>query len=212
MARNSLILYVLRWRSVEVDNVPDILAAITPIVEALEELGIPYHIGGSVASSLYGLPRLTIDADLVADLRMEHVRPLVKQLETDYYIDGDMIRDAIRRQSSFNLIHQDTILKVDIFIPKSRLFDQEELRRAQQEVLSEGTRPFNIASPEGTILNKLEWYRMGGEVSDRQWNDILGVLKVQGTNLDMAYLRRWAANLSVTDLLERALVDAGLED
>ena len=193
------------------DNVPDILAAITPIVEALEELGIPYHIGGSVASSLYGLPRLTIDADLVADIRMEHVRPLVRQLETDYYIDEDMIRDAIRRQSSFNVIHQDTILKVDIFIPKSRLFDQEELYRVQQEVLLEGTRPFNVASPEGTILNKLEWYRMGGEVSDRQWNDILGVLKVQGTSLDMAYLQRWAANLNVTDLLERALVDAGLK-
>jgi hypothetical protein len=195
-----------------VDNVPDILAAITPIVEALEELGIPYHIGGSVASSLYGLPRLTIDADLVADIRMKHVRPLVKQLETDYYIDEDMIRDAIRRQSSFNVIHLDTMLKVDVFIPKTRLFDQEELRKVRQEVLSEGTRPFNIASPEGTILNKLEWYRMGGEVSDRQWNDILGVLKVQGTNLDMAYLQRWAADLSVTDLLERALVDAGLKD
>lgn len=194
------------------DNVPDILAAITPIVEALEELGIPYHIGGSVASSLYGLPRLTIDADLVADIRMKHVRPLVEQLETDYYIDEDMIRDAIRRQSSFNVIHQDTILKVDIFIPKSRLFDQEELRKVRQEVLSEGTRPFNIASPEGTILNKLEWYRMGGEVSDRQWNDILGVLKVQGTNLDIAYLRHWAADLKVTDLLERAFVDAGLKD
>ena len=194
------------------DNVPDILAAITPIVEALEELGIPYHIGGSVASSLYGLPRLTIDADLVADIRMKHVRPLVKQLETDYYIDEDMIRDAIRRQSSFNIIHLDTMLKVDVFIPKTRLFDQEELRKVRQEVLSEGTRPFNIASPEGTILNKLEWYRMGGEVSDRQWNDILGVLKVQGTNLDMAYLQRWAADLSVTDLLERALVDAGLKD
>jgi len=194
-----------------VDNVPDILAAITPIVEALEEFGIPYHIGGSVASSLYGIPRLTIDADLVADIRMEHVRPLVRQLETDYYIDEDMIRDAIRRQSSFNVIHQDTILKVDIFIPKSRLFDQEELYRVQQEVLLEGTRPFNVASPEGTILNKLEWYRMGGEVSDRQWNDILGVLKVQGTSLDMAYLQRWAANLNVTDLLERALVDAGLK-
>lgn len=205
-------MYVLRWRSIEVDNVPDILAAITPIVEALEELGIPYHIGGSVASSLYGLPRLTIDADLVADIRMKHVRPLVEQLETDYYIDEDMIRDAIRRQSSFNVIHQDTILKVDIFIPKSRLFDQEELRKIRQEVLSEGTRPFNIASPEGTILNKLEWYRMGGEVSDRQWNDILGVLKVQGTNLDMAYLRHWAADLKVTDLLERAFVDAGLKD
>ena len=194
------------------DNVPDILAAITPIVEALEELGIPYHIGGSVASSLYGLPRLTIDADLVADIRMKHVRPLVKQLETDYYIDEDMIRDAIRRQSSFNIIHLDTMLKVDVFIPKTRLFDQEELRKVRQEVLSEGTRPFNIASPEGTILNKLEWYRMGGEVSDRQWNDILGVLKVQGTNLDMAYLQHWAANLNVTDLLERAFVDAGLKD
>jgi hypothetical protein len=194
-----------------VDNVPDILAAITPIVEALEEFGIPYHIGGSVASSLYGLPRLTIDADLVADIRMEHVRPLIRQLETDYYIDEDMIRDALRRQSSFNVIHQDTILKVDIFIPKSRLFDQEELRRAQQEVLLEGTRPFNVASPEGTILNKLEWYRMGGEVSDRQWNDILGVLKVQGTHLDMDYLKKWSANLKVTDLLERALVDAGLK-
>ncbi len=204
-------MYVLRWRSIEVDNVPDILAAITPIVEALEEFGIPYHIGGSVASSLYGLPRLTIDADLVADIRMEHVRPLVRQLETDYYIDEDMIRDALRRQSSFNVIHQDTILKVDIFIPKSRLFDQEELYRVQSKVLEGSDRPFFVASPEGTILNKLEWYRMGGEVSDRQWNDILGVLKVQGTNLDMDYLQKWSANLKVTDLLERALVDAGLK-
>lgn len=99
-----------------------------------------------------------------------------------------------------------------MFIPKSRLFDQEELRRAQQEVLLEGTRSFNVASPEGTILNKLEWYRMGGEVSDRQWNDILGVLKVQGTDLDMNYLQKWAASLNVTDLLERALVDAGLKE
>jgi len=73
-------------------------------------------------------------------------------------------------------------------------------------------RPFYIASPEGTILNKLEWYRMGGEVSDRQWNDILGVLKVQGTNLDMAYLQRWATALKVDDLLERALEDAGFAE
>jgi hypothetical protein len=195
-----------------VDNTPDILITLEPLVEALEELRVPYHIGGSVASSLYGLPRLTIDVDVIADLRLEHIRPLVIRLQTNYYIDEDMIRDAIRRRSSFNVIHLDTMLKVDVYIPKSRSFDQEELRRVQQEVLLEGTRPFNVASPEGTILNKLEWYRMGGEVSDRQWNDILGVLKVQGTHLDMAYLQRWAANLKVTDLLERALVDAGLKD
>ena len=194
------------------DNTPDILVAITPLVEVLEELGVTYHIGGSVASSIYGLPRLTIDVDIIVDLRLEHVRPLVIRLQTEYYIDEDMIWDAIRRRSSFNVIHLETMLKVDVYIPKSRPFDQEELRRVQQEVLLEGTRPLNVASPEGTILNKLEWYRMGGEVSDRQWNDILGVLKVQGTHLDMSYLQRWAANLKVTDLLERALIDAGLKD
>lgn len=193
-------------------NASQILAAITPVIEALEELGVPYHIGGSVASSIYGILRATIDVDLIVDLRLEQVRPLVIRLQTDYYIDEDMIRDAIKRRSSFNVIHLETMLKVDVYIPRSRLFDQEELRRVQQEVLLEGTRPLNVASPEGTILNKLEWYRMGGEVSDRQWNDILGVLKVQGNHLDMAYLQRWAANLKVTDLLERALVDAGLKE
>jgi len=193
-------------------NTLEILAAITPIADAFEQLGIAYHIGGSVASSAYGFIRATIDADLVADLRLEHVRPLVKQLEADYYIDADAVRDAIRRRSSFNAIHLGTMLKVDVFIPKARPFDQEEQRRVRQEVLVEGTHPFYMASPEGTILNKLEWYRMGGEVSDRQWNDILGVLKVQATALDMAYLQRWARALEVTDLLERALVDAGLKE
>jgi len=191
-------------------NTRYIFDAITPVVEALENLGVNYHIGGSVASSIYGIIRATIDADLVANLELKHVRPLVKLLEADYYIDEDSVRDAVKRRGSFNAIYLDTMLKVDVFIPKSRLFDQEELRRIQLQPLIEGYRPFYVASPEGTILNKLEWYRMGGEVSDRQWNDILGVLKVQGANLDMAYLQRWAVALKVSDLLERALVDAGL--
>jgi hypothetical protein len=191
-------------------NVPDILAAIKPIVEVLERLNVVYHIGGSVASSVYGLPRLTIDVDIIANLRPVHVRSLVKQLEAAYYIDEDMIRDAINRHSEFNIIHLETMLKVDIFIPKPRAFDQEELKRARQEVLVEGERAFYLSSPEDTILNKLEWYRMGGELSDRQWNDILGVLKVRGTLLDVEYLQRWAAVLKVSDLLERAYVDAGL--
>ncbi len=195
-----------------VSNVQFVFAAITPIVEAFEQLGINYHIGGSVASSIYGIIRATIDADLVAELRLEQARPLVSLLETDYYIDEDAVKDAIRRRSSFNTIHLDTMLKVDVFIPKTRLFDQEELHRTQLQTLIEGTRPFYVASPEGTILNKLEWYRIGNEVSDRQWNDILGVLKVQGTSLDMDYLQRWAAVLQVGDLLERALMDAGLRE
>ena len=97
-------------------------------------------------------------------------------------------------------------------IPKTRLFDQEELKRIESKMLEGSERLFNAASPEGTILNKLEWYKMGGGVSDRQWNDILGVLKVRKTVLDMQYLKRWAAVLDVADLLERALVDAGLNE
>ncbi len=193
-------------------NAPEIMSAILPMVIAFEQLGIPYHIGGSVVSSVYGFPRATFDVDLVADLKLEHVRPLVKRLEAEYYIDEDMVRDAVRRRSSFNAMYLDTMLKVDVFVLKSRAFDQEELRRVQQQVLVEGSRTFYMASPEDLLLNKLEWYRMGGEVSDRQWNDILGVLKVQGTALDMDYLQRWAADLKVTDLLERALVDAGLKE
>ena len=193
-------------------NAPEIMSAILPMVVAFEQLGIPYHISGSVVSSVYGFPRATFDIDLVADLKLEHVRPLVKQLESEYYIDEDMVQDAVRRRSSFNAMYLDTMLKVDVFVLKSRAFDQEESRRVQQQVLVEGSRTFYMASPEDLLLNKLEWYRMGGEVSDRQWNDILGVLKVQGTALDMDYLQRWAADLKVTDLLERALVDAGLKE
>ncbi len=193
-------------------NTPDIAFAITPIVEILEDLGVAYHIGGSVASSIYGLPRLTMDVDVVADLRPGNVRSFVIRLQLDYYIDEDSVGDAIRRRSSFNVIHYDTSLKVDIFIPKARLFDQEELKRIQSKMLEGSERPFNVASPEGTILNKLEWYKMGGGISDRQWNDILGVLKVQSTALDLHYLRRWAAALDVSDLLERAFEDAGVKE
>ena len=193
-------------------NAPDIFMATEPIVEALEQIGVAYHIGGSVASSMNGIPRLTIDIDMVADLKLQHVQPLINRLTNQYYIDADAVRDAIRRKSSFNAIHLDTMLKVDVFIPKARLFDQEELHRVRLKSLMKDARPFYIASPEGTILNKLEWYKMGGGVSDRQWNDILGVLKVQGTNLDMPYLHRWAGALEVADLLQRALIDAGLAE
>lgn len=102
------------------------------------------------------------------------------------------------------------MLKIDVFILKSRPFDQEAFRRTRQEKLTEDSSPISIVSAEDVILNKLEWYRMGGEVSDRQWGDVLGVLKVQGTNIDLPYLRRWAAALNVADLLEQALDDAGL--
>jgi hypothetical protein len=191
-------------------NVAGIIAAITPIVTVFEQLGIAYYIGGSVGSSTYGIPRATFDVDLIADLQQKHVSSFIKRLETESYVDEEMIRDAIMHHSSFNLIYLSSMLKIDVFLPKARLFDQEEYRRVQEEALIDGTRPFKMASAEDTLLHKLEWYRMGNEISDRQWNDILGILKVRGVRLDMQYLHTWATQLHVTDLLERALVDAGL--
>ncbi|HZU00566.1 MAG TPA: hypothetical protein VFA10_12945 [Ktedonobacteraceae bacterium] len=187
-----------------------LVQTLTPVVEVLERLNIPYHIGGSVASSLYGAFRPTQDVGLVADLHLTQVRPFVKSLENDYYVVEDSVRDAIRHRSSFNLISNVTFMKVDIFIPKLRAFDQDALQRVQTLPLQGGGREFVVAAPEATIVHKLEWYEMGGRVSGRQWSDIVGVLKQQVGLLDLAYLDRWTALLGVHDLLEQALKEAGI--
>jgi len=193
-------------------NTEGIIDAITPVVSAFEQLGIDYYIGGSVVSSIYGFPRATFDVDIIANIRPEHVSSLIRQLDAAYYIDEDMIKDALKYHSSFNILYLASMLKLDIFIPKPRSFDEEEYRHIQQASLTKDSRLFFVTSPEDIILNKLEWYRMGNEVSDRQWNDILGVLKVRGTTLDLAYLHRWSQVLRVSDLLQKALVDAGLAE
>lgn len=191
---------------------PDILTALGPVIDAFEQLGIAYHIGGSVASSAHGVPRTTVDIDLVADLREEHVMPFVERLQDAYYVDEQMIRQALARRASFNLIHLATMLKVDVFIPKARAFDREAARRAAPHALDEAedARAFYLASPEDVILAKLEWYRAGSEVSERQWSDVLGVMKVQAQALDFDYLERWAGQLGLADLLARVLTEAAI--
>jgi len=192
---------------------PDILAAIEPVVNAFEKQGILYYIGGSVASSAYGIARMTLDVDMVTNLMPQHVKPFAEMLKPAYYIDEEMIFDAIRQRSSFNIIHLETMIKVDIFVPKDRPYNNEIFRRKRKETFDEeqGTAEFYLASSEDVILNKLEWYNMGGKISERQWNDVLGVIKVQADLLDKGYLSHWASELGLSDLFEKALRDAGFD-
>ena len=189
---------------------PDILAALDPVVKAFGKIGVSYYLGGSVASSAYGIARATFDVDLVADLSAQHVNSLTEMLKSDYYIDKEMILDAIKRHSSFNLVHLETMLKVDIFIIKDRPYDGVAFQRKRKDTLDEeqGAAEFYLASPEDIILNKLEWFQMGGKVSERQWHDVLGIMKVQRELIDKEYLRLWAAELGISVLLEQAFRDA----
>lgn len=175
----------------------------------LESLGIPYLISGSLASALYGMVRTTQDSDIVAEMRIEHLKPFVSALQGEFYLDKEMIAESIQRHTSFNIIHRETMFKVDVFIPHPRPFLRSQLLRSQKQTFVFDTEvSANFASPEDTILAKLEWYRLGGEVSERQWRDILGVLKTRAGTLDLGYLRKWADELEVNNLLESALKES----
>jgi hypothetical protein len=176
------------------------------VTDVFEKLGVPYLISGSLASTLYGMVRTTQGSDIVSEMKLEHIQPFVAALQDEFYIDEEMIAESIQRNSSFNMIHRETMFKVDVFIPRPRPFLRSQLSRAQKQIFTfESKVSGKFASPEDTVLSKLEWYRMGGEVSDRQWRDILGVLKTRLGQLDLAYMRKWGKELNVDDLLERAL-------
>lgn len=182
------------------------------LVDVLERLGVRYLVGGSLASSLHGIPRATHDVDLVAELRDAQVQAFVEALEAAFFVDADAVREAIRLRAHFNVIHLATMFKVDVFIPPDEAGAQEEMARSQRVVLEEESgRALVLASPEDIVAQKLHWFKLGGGVSDRQWQDVLGVLQVQGANLDRTYLSRASAALGVASLLAKALAEAGLD-
>ena len=176
------------------------------VVITFERLGIPYLIGGSFASAVHGIVRATMDVDLVADIKPSHISSLVALLENEFYIDAEMILDAIQHTSSFNLIHLETMFKVDVFILKQRPFDLNQMqRRISQSVGDSPGDQAYFSTAEDIVLAKLEWFRAGGETSERQWRDIMGVLDLQSDRLDLEYLKKWAATLGIRDLLQRAI-------
>jgi hypothetical protein len=175
------------------------------VAEILERLGIPYHVGGSIASSAHGMYRASADIDFVIDPTSDQLDALVHALEPGFYISRSAVAEALSNRSTFNAIHDETSFKIDFFIKGTAPFDAEELRRSiRQEVGGERVQAVLIKSPEDTVLRKLEWFRRGGEVSERQWQDVLSILAAARGQLDETYLERWALELGVADLLDRA--------
>ena len=177
------------------------------VAGALEQVGADYFIGGSFASSLDGEPRATNDIDFVIDLKVGKIADFVAALGADFEVDVDMLTDAVLHGRSANAFYLPLVLKIDFFGHPHGPYDDSEFGRRRAVVVRDGRTIF-VKSPEDTILRKLLWFRSGGEVSDRQWRDIIGVLRTQQNTLDSAYLRDWSRRLGVADLLDRARSEA----
>jgi hypothetical protein len=167
--------------------------------------GIVYAIGGSFASSIHGIARRTQDLDIIAAISSRRVEAVEAAFRNDFYVDGGMIREALRIGRSFNL---KTGFKIDIFPASAHLLGAQQLKRRQDEsseVLGGPAATLPTISPEDTILVKLRWYRDGGEASERQWNDLRNIATVQGQRLEREYLATWSRELNAADLLSRLL-------
>ena len=184
------------------------LSVIHTFIEVLETLSIDYAIGGSIASSVYGYVRFTQDADIAVVSFDEKIGDFCDNLTDAFYLSEDAIRQAHHQATSFNVIHLETAFKIDVFICRD-IFHKQILSLRRKLLLDESLKKeFELVSPEDIVLLKLQWHNNGGAVSEKQWNDILGVLKTQGNRIDISYMRQWAEKLSIRKSLENALQQA----
>ena len=191
----------------------DLIEVTLAVAAVLDRCGIPYTVGGSLASSLSGEPRASLDADVVVHIRPDQIDGLVDLLGDEFYADPDAIRRAIDTGSSTNLVHRPSGIKVDLFPAASFLDHQQLLRRQLVKVAADPDRCLYVHSPEDILLQKLHWYRLGGGQSERQWRDVVSILLVQGSRLDRQYLSTVAETIGVNDLLQRACRSvSGVED
>jgi hypothetical protein len=182
------------------------------VAGALEQLGVRYLLGGSLASTALGEPRATLDVDMVADLQPENVEPWLGALGEDFVGDREWIKSEVARRGSFQLIHQPSMIRIDVFVPEwtgVHLWKWENRRRLTLD--PESGQGIDITGPEGIVIQKLIWFHESGDVSDRQWRDVLGVMKTHGSGLNLRDLNHWAGQLGIGDLLERALAEAAVD-
>jgi hypothetical protein len=182
----------------------DHVAVALRVTAILDRLSIRHTIGGSIAASFAGEPRSTIDIDLVVALAHDHVGALVAALEPAFYVSADALHRAIDTCGTANLIHQDSQIKVDFFIAGGTPLDEQQLARRLRVEVRPGQFIY-VHPPEDILLQKLRWFRKGGGASDRQWRDILGIIRTQGERLDRDYLHLNAPALDVREELDRAL-------
>lgn len=194
-----------------IDQAAPNLEVLREVAGVFEQMGIPYALGGAMASSLHGIARFTQDADVTADPFPGREAEFVSRFGPEYYVSLAAVQEAVRGRSSFNIIHTTRGFKVDIFVRKDEPFERSALaRRVPVELPDRPGQPLFLHAAEDVVLFKLRWYRLGGESSGQQWADVLGVLRVQGDRLDRGYLGKWAADLGVADLYERAAREAAL--
>jgi hypothetical protein len=185
------------------------LSILILVLDWLEARGLRYQVGGSLASSVHGVPRQTRDMDIVVDLSPEAALDFARAFSDSFYVDSEQAVRAARDRRGFNLVHLESGLKIDVFAAGESAFDESEMQRSVSLALDEGSgRRFPVKSAEDTVLRKLLWFEQGDRASSQQWYDVLGVLKVQQDALDRAYLERWASSLGLTELLTRAMREA----
>jgi len=187
------------------------LSTLRDFTDVLDRLGIAYAVGGSLASSTYGAIRFTQDADVMAEPFDEHAEVLFTELQSRYYISKAAMYQALANRSSFNIIHLETAFKIDVFVIGGSPYDKQVMSRRQSTKLSDSMdKSFSVVSAEDIILLKLQWYKEGGQSSQRQWDDVLGVIRTRADALDLEYLRKWAGLLGIHDLLGKLISETDL--
>lgn len=186
------------------------LELVAHVAEMLDDLGIAYALGGSMASSLVGEPRSTVDVDIAIKLENQAGVALLERAGAEFYVPIDAARSAIDARSSFNLVDTAHGLKVDLFVLGEGLLDRMQIERRMSVTIPGLADRIWVTSPEDQVLRKLDWYRSTGNESDQQWRDVVGILRVHGEAMNRVYLEETARELNLGELLENATHAANL--